>query len=159
MSINNFRFRGAVLIRCFLLVLVAAAFLIACEPKKYIDVTDQEPYSSVVGYNFKAKKALLAIGVTFDPNYKGDADYIFLMSRPGISGPEVTFRKTLPDNVQFRVVGILKSDWLHGGRTMYQVEFPNNQMLGDAPILIDAVGDITGSNKGLSPDDFAFIGK
>jgi hypothetical protein len=142
-----------------LLVLVTMSVITGCEPKKYADVTGQEPYASIVGYKFKSKIELLALGITLDQNYKGDADYILLMARPGVSGPQVKFRQTLLKGIEFTVVGVLKSDWIRGGRILYQVESQQNLSLEKHPMLIKVFDDINSSNRGLSTEEFIFLGQ
>ncbi len=142
-----------------LVVMLAMCFLVGCEVRKYIDVSEQEPYRSVLGYKFKSNIDLLAIGVTFDQNYKGDADYVFLMARPGISGPQVKFEKTLPKGAEFKVVGVLKSDRIFGSRLLYVVKYPEDHSLEKYPLVIKIFDDIESPNKGLNLEEFIFFGR
>jgi len=142
------------------LIFVPILFLTgSCTPKNYTEVSTEAPYSSSIGSTFKSEVELLAIGVTFDQNYEGDADYVFLMARPGIGGPQVKFRKLLPKGVQLRVVGVFKSHRVFGQRILYRVEIKGDPSFETYPIMIKLFDDISSSNRGLDVEEFVFIGR
>jgi hypothetical protein len=136
---------------------VSVFLLQGCVSQKYKDVSDEEQYKALLGMEFKSKIELLGIGITFDANYNQEVDYIFIMPKPGVTGPEVVFKKRLAKGVNFKLVGVLESDGLFNNRIFYVIKFIDNKFFSKYTVIVKVFDDISNQNKGLSEDRFDLI--
>ena len=136
---------------------VSFLFLLGCSPKSYQNVSQENQYKALLGVEFRTKADLLAIGVTFDANYKKNVDYVFITPKPGFTGPEVIFRKQVPKGINFRVVGVLMSDRLFNNRLLYVIKFMDNKQFEEYTVVVKVFDDINNHNKGLNVDDFEYL--
>jgi len=131
--------------------------LLGCAPQKYKNVSNEEQYRALLGTEFKSKVELLGLGVTFDANYNQDVDYVFIMTKPGISGPEVVFKEKLPKGVNLKLVGVLESGRLFNNRLFYVLKFIDNELFDEYTVIVKVFNDINNPNKGLGEDEFELI--
>lgn len=124
-----------------------------CSPKKYQDVSLQNEYKNVIGTQFALKTDLLAVGVTFDANYKKVIDYVFIMEEPGTSGPQVVFSETLKKGNQFRIVGVLEDGGIFSDRIFYVLSFKTKRY-SDEIVIVRVFDSISTPSKGLDSQLF-----
>src|SRR5690606_26485617 len=122
--------------RCSMLLLTVL-ILSGCYPVKYIDVSKEEEFQGLIGIELKTKKDLLALGVTFDANYRGGVDYVFVLPEPGISGPEVVFKQIIPKGTDFRITGVFEQNIFWGNRYLYKLNILNTDFLSQHTIVLE----------------------
>ena len=138
--------------------IVSMLLSLGCSPKDYKNVSDDEQYRNLLGAEFKSKVELLGFGITFDKNYKQIVKYVFIMPRPGIAGPEVIFTKRVPKGLNFKVIGVLKSDRLFDSSLFYIIKFSHNELFNEYNVIIKVFDDIHSQNKGLDNNYFEYLG-
>jgi len=131
--------------------------LLGCSPKDYQNVSHEIQYKSLIGIEFITKVKLLGIGVTFDANYNQNVDYVFITPKPGFTGPEVIFRLEVPEESNFRVVGVLISDRLFNNRLFYEIKFLDNKLFEKYTVIVKVFDDVNNQNRGLNVDDFEYL--
>jgi len=136
---------------------ISILLLSGCGPKKYIDVSGEKQYETLLGVEFKTKKELLALGVTFDANYASVVDYVFIMPKPGISGPQVVFNEKVPKGMRLKIIGVLESGRLFNNRVFYTIKFLDTNLHRDFPSIVKVFGDVHGVNKGLDINMFELV--
>ena len=144
----------------FIVLMVTVLFYllgVLNEPEKYTDVSHEKQYISVLGNKFVTKEELLAIGVTFDTNYLQKVDYVFFVTKPGISGPEVVFRNNLSKGAKFKIVGVLKSNSLFRDRIFYKIELIGSDEFKEHTSIIKLSNDVNSNNYGLYSEIYELI--
>ena len=115
----------------------------------YDEVTRDTEYANLAGEKFKIEKEIVAVGVTMDQNYQGDADRIYL-KKIGSSGPQVKFRQPISEGV-LKIVRVHKEKWFIGDGIYYRVEYDGAIDLPKLPIYLRVTESIKSENLGLDP--------
>lgn len=134
--------------RCSMLFLIVL-FLAGCHPVKYVDVSKEEEFQGLIGIELKTKKELLALGITFDTNYRGGVDYVFVLPEPGISGPEVVFKEVIPKGTDFRITGVFEQNIFWGSRYSYKLNILNTDFLSQHTIVLEVPQKMNVENLGI----------
>jgi hypothetical protein len=140
------------------IVSVILVLLISCTPVKYTDISTDLKFEGVIGQEFMSTQKLLAIEVTFDPNYKKQVDYTFVMKKPGISGPQVINTTTLEAGIKFRINEVYIHRTVLNNRILYAVSIVNKKSTLKN-IVIKVFGSINDGNFGLDIDAYSIITK
>jgi hypothetical protein len=143
-------------IKIFMIIFILL-LLAGCYPVKYLDVSKEEVFQDFVGMEMETKEELLALGVTFDANYKQNVDYVYIMPKPGISGPEVVFKYTVPAGTKFRISGVLEQNNFFGNRYLYKLNIINTDFLAEYFIVLKISKEIDLDGLGINEDDFMVI--
>ena len=131
-------------------VLLWILLLFGCEPSKYIDVSDQKEFEKIIGAEYITLDDLKVIGVTFDANYKKVVDYVYLVEKPGFSGPEVVFSEILGKGARLKVDGVFASDSILANRVYYKVTIVDTEEYQGDIVLIYYTGDIDNQDMGMN---------
>ena len=126
----------------------------ACNPIEYKDISSEERFKNILGIEFQLLLPAIATGITVDPNYKPVVDSVFLVPKPGFSGPEVVFRKELPKGVKIKVVGVFSEGGVIFNQMFYRVDIVDIDDYKTLPVYIYITGDINDPNRGV--DDMVF---
>jgi len=122
------------------------------------DVSSRPEYASVIGKTFKTRQDLMAIGVTVDPHYKKQVDYIWLFPKPGFATREVVTTEELSKGSTIRVVGVLQWKGIpfpFGSRGDYVVELIGDKKLeAKAPIHVKRNGSVDDGNFGFDKENY-----
>lgn len=123
------------------------------------DISNQQPYSSALGYRFESKIDLLAHGVNMEKNYKGGTQLISITPPPGFGGPEVEFKKIIPKNTTFIVKGVwtYRTNFYFTKVYIYLVEIEKNNEMSKYPITIELTEPFLSESKGLNKDYFKYL--
>ena len=140
-----------------ILLFACFSFLTGCEPNKYIDVSDQQKFKTIINSEFIILVDLEVIGVSFDENYKKNVDYVYLVKKPGISGPEVVFKNSLNKGTKIKIIGVFVSDSLFAKEHYYRVEIVGSNQFNSYVVLIYDSGDVDSQNFGLDEAIFKRI--
>ena len=140
-----------------ILLFACFSFLTGCEPNKYIDVSDQQKFKTIINSEFIILVDLEVIGVSFDANYKKNVDYVYLVKKPGISGPEVVFKNSLNKGTKIKIIGVFVSDSLFAKEHYYRVEIVGSNQFNSYVVLIYDSGDVDSQNFGLDEAIFKRI--
>lgn len=93
---------------CFVLC-ACAAMLAACSCEvTYADVSHHEEYRNVVGTRYEIVGDVDAYGIA--RHSRAPADYIVLIARPGIAGPEVVFEAPVPKGATVTVTRVFQTN-------------------------------------------------
>lgn len=136
------------------LVLFCLLFLTGCQPSKYIDVSDRPEYRKIINTEYITKAELKVIGVTFDANYKKVVDYVYLVEKPGFSGPEVVFSEVLGKGSRLKVDGVFAKDSILRNSVYYKVTILGTDKYQGNIVLIYYTGDIDSHDMGMNEDIF-----
>lgn len=90
--------------RYLISVIPILCFLGGCTAR-YEDVSGAPEYIGRIGEKCITTGSLIAHGVSRQPGKDKKTDYLVLTTEPGFSGPEVTFRKTLPADAVLTIIG------------------------------------------------------
>lgn len=113
----------------------------------YDEVSHRAEYTELLGERFTLVDKVIAVGVTMDQNYQGDADRIYLKEF-GSSGPQVRFRQSIADGV-LEIVGVHQEKWFIGAGIYYRVKYKGAQKVPELPIYVRAPGPVNSDNLGL----------
>jgi len=118
------------------------------------DVSSRPEYASVIGKTFKTREDLMAIGVTLDPNYKKQVDYVVLFPKPGFMGRQVVTREELSKGSTIRVVKVLEWTGIpFVSMGDYVVELMDDKKLKvNAPIHVKRNGSVDDGNFGFDKE-------
>ena len=96
------------LVPCIVLC-ACAAMLAGCSCEvTYADVSHHKEYRNVVGTRYEVVGEVDAYGIGRHP--RAPADYITLIARPGIAGPEVVFEAPVPKGATITVTKVFQTN-------------------------------------------------
>ena len=102
------------------------------------DVSTDPAYRTLVGQALEAPNELMIFGVSLDRNYARRIDKCVLTQRPGLDGPEVIVRGTVPAGTLFTVSGVERCiDCLFEERVELLLSTSAHTPCGSAPITIN----------------------
>ena len=110
---------------------------------KYEDISTDKEYHGLVHKVLKSQKELYIYGITSDRNYKKKVDYYSVTEPPGISGPEVLSRASLPKGTMVKIEKVIRCTNCLGYRVRLIVSFLNDNKYGNIPVRLGS----TASNE------------
>ena len=118
---------------------------------QYNDVSTDSAHRDLIGRDLQTTSELLVHGVTLDRSYAKSVDLCSVTPKPGLSGPEVVTRQTLPAGTRLRVVAVRKCvNCLSSPQPVeLLVTSVSTGFCGLAPVKIDR--DLIGTSVTLVP--------
>jgi hypothetical protein len=114
--------------------------MVGCTSKEFRDVSNDASISHFMGTAYKTKTELIICGIAKDIGYPKVVDYYTVMEPPGIDGPEVVSRRTIPPGTSIKILRIERcSNCLPFLSELRWVVVVNSDTtFKDRPVVIDA---------------------
>ena len=120
-----------------------SVMIVGCGDGSGRDVSQHEPYASLIGAEYRVVGDVNAYGITKDLG-SGRIDHVTLIAAPGISGPEVLFKKAIRTGTTFHVTGIRRVFRPFDNDLQYVVQLDDSEL----PVGVEVEIDLLGSNEG-----------
>jgi hypothetical protein len=106
-------------------VILLTVLSTGCGMARYDDISSQPEYVGLINTTYRSREVMLIHGVTLDANYAKVVDIYSLTPKPGMGGPEILSRDTLPVGTTIRVARVLGcTNCIFGGGDELEVELP-----------------------------------
>lgn len=129
------------------------ALLTACDDTKFVDVSNQQKYSGLVGAKYIIIDPVDVYGIR--KHSKAPVDYLTLIPPPGIEGSEVGFRVPIPIGSTLTVLRIYETNRVFDGSITFEVTLAGVEVPPNLPIRVDLMrGNQGGANLSLNPKIF-----
>lgn len=99
-------FRRLWVVRLMPLMIVFAGLMSACQPTVR-DVSHEAGYAALMGQTYRIVGEVDAVAIRRPDEA---ASYMILDARPSLTGPEVAFKRALPQGQIFKVTGVQRRD-------------------------------------------------
>ena len=120
----------------FILMFSLTLLLTGCNAKsEYVDVSDREIYSNIVGRSFDTLAPLVLHGITLAENYEKKIDMFSVTIMPGFGGREVISRKTLPIGSRFSIVKVWQCSTCIPSYVEYEIDLHSENL--NMPVRLD----------------------
>lgn len=119
------------------------------------DVSNEEPYSAIVGSVVVTVAPTILHAVSLEPTKK-EVDYYILTEAPGFSGREVLRREKVSEGARFKIVRVMRPTSAMMDRTVYVIE-PVGDTTFSLPIRLQPQSSNLAENLGLPADVFSIL--
>lgn len=109
-------------LRLFFVMLLMISSLAACFGLGLSDVTNQSPYSNMVGLKYSVQKPVWLIGITYGPKYQSKLEFLTLVPGVGFSGPEVILRERIVEGTVIEIKRVLLEQSVFSSTVEYIIE-------------------------------------
>ncbi|MNM86851.1 hypothetical protein D3C81_990160 [compost metagenome] len=126
--------------------------LIGCYSEKFIDISNEEGYSKLIGKTYEITGPIIGHGIRKHSN--APVDYVTLMPPPGIGGHQIAFANLVPIGSKIKIVKVLKSNRLIDSDITLIIEVYEGDFTSNVPIRIDLTRGNEGSKSTLLNEKF-----